>query len=361
MKNYLLLKLLFVLLSAYCALPANAQSKTAIKVKAGLFDNDEVMEITISGKIKELLNDRSDNTPYRSQNLLYKNSDSTEVSLMVEAKTRGHFRKMSENCNYPPLLIHFINDVKLQSSVFKDQDKLKMVMPCITDAYVIREYLLYKIYNLLTPKSFKAKLLKVRLIDAKSNKSFGPFYTILLEDENQMAKRNNLVIVKSKLYPQDTDTTTFLTMAVFEYMIANTDWSVQYLQNIKLLSTDSMGVPEAVPYDFDHSGMVNAPYAKPAEALLMSSVKERRYRGYCVTDLKIFENTIATFNRLKVDIYKIYSGCTLLDAKYIKSTLQYLDEFYATINNPKVWQRDFGYPCKKNGTGNVVIKGLSKD
>ncbi len=361
MKKLLILKSVVLLFFIFSIFTCLAQPKVTDATKEGLFDNDEVMEITLTGNIKQLLNDRTDNTPYRPQNLLYKNSDGTEVSLKVEAKTRGHFRKMSENCIYPPLLIHFINDIQLQSSVFKDQDKLKMVMPCVSDAYVIKEYLLYKIYNLLTPKSFKAKLLKISLVDDKSNKNFGPFYTILLEDENQMAKRNNLVIVKSKLYPQDTDTTTFLTMSVFEYMIANTDWSVQYLQNVKLLSTESMGVPEVVPYDFDHSGMVNAPYAKPAEALLMSSVKERRYRGYCVTDLKIFESTIASFNRLKEDIYKLYSGCTLLDAKYIKSTLQYLDEFYATINDSKAWQKDFAYPCKKNGTGNVVIKGLSKD
>ena len=361
MKNYLSLTGLIILLFIYGVVPASAQATANTKVKAVLFDNDEVLNIAISGNIKDLLNDRSDNDPYRSQILLYKNADSIEVSLQVEAKTRGHFRKMRENCIYPPLLIHFINDAKLQSSVFKGQNKLKMVMPCLTDAYVIKEYLLYKIYNLITPKSLKAKLLKVSLFDTKSNKEYKPFYTILLEDEKQMAQRNNVVVIKRKIYPQDIDTATFLTMAVFEFMIANTDWSVQYLQNIKLLNNELTGVAEAVPYDFDHAGLVNAPYAKPAEALLMSSVKERRYRGYCVKDLKFFENTIATFNRLKSDIYNLYAGCTLLDAKYIKSALQYLDEFYATINNPKAWQKDFSYPCDKNGTGNVVIKGLSKE
>ena len=361
MKNYLSFTWLIVLLFTYGAVPANAQATANTKEKSGLFDNDEVLNITISGNIKDLLNDRSDNDPYRPQILMYKNADSTEVSLQVEAKTRGHFRKMRENCIYPPLSIHFINDAKLQSSVFKGQDKLKMVMPCLTDAYVIKEYLLYKIYNLITPKSLKAKLLKVSLIDTESKKEYKPFYTILLEDEKQMAQRNNVVVIKRKIYPQDIDTATFLTMAVFEFMIANTDWSVEYLQNIKLLNNELTGVAEAVPYDFDHAGLVNAPYAKPAEALLMSSVKERRYRGYCVKDLKIFESTIATFNRLKSDIYNLYAGCTLLDAKYIKSALQYLDEFYATINNPKAWQKDFSYPCDKNGTGNVVIKGLSKE
>jgi hypothetical protein len=116
-----------------------------------------------------------------------------------------------------------------------------------------------------------------------------------------------------------------------------------------------------VPYDFDHSGIVNAPYAQPAEELLMKSVQERRYRGYCMTDMKAFEKPIALYNRLKSDIYNLFTKCSLLDAKYIKSITKYLDEFYATINDPKSWQKDFAYPCDKNGTGNVVIKGLKED
>ena len=99
----------------------------------------------------------------------------------------------------------------------------------------------------------------------------------------------------------------------------------------------------------------------PAEELQMRSIRERRYRGYCVKNLKVFEDVIARYNRLKSDIYKLYSDCTLLDAKYIKSTIQFLDEFYETINNPKLWQKAFSYPCDKNGTGNVVIKGLKED
>ena len=90
-----------------------------------------------------------------------------------------------------------------------------------------------------------------------------------------------------------------------------------------------------MPYDFDHSGIVNAPYAHPAEELLMRSVQERRYRGYCIKDLKVFEKPIALFNRLKDDIYNLYTKCNLLDEKYIKSVTKYLDEFYATINDPK--------------------------
>lgn len=176
-----------------------------------------------------------------------------------------------------------------------------------------------------------------------------------------MAKRNGMQPLERKLKPTLIQQDAFLRMAVFEYLIGNTDWSVQYLQNIKLLVADSTANPIAVPYDFDHAGVVDAPYAKPASALEMRSVRQRRYRGYCVADLNTFEPVIAQFQQLKSDIYRMFTNCPFLDAKYIKSMVDYLDEFYATIDDPKVWQKAFAYPCDPNGTGHVVIKGLKEN
>ena len=144
-------------------------------------------------------------------------------------------------------------------------------------------------------------------------------------------------------------------------MIGNTDWSVQFQQNIRLVAKDSLGIPTTVPYDFDHSGLVNAPYANPAEELEMKSVTERRYRGFCIADMKTYEPVIALFNRLKKDFYSVYTDCSLLDAKYVKTATRYLDNFYSTINNPKTLKAAFGYPCDPKGTGNVIIKGMKKD
>ncbi len=149
-------------------------------------------------------------------------------------------------------------------------------------------------------------------------------------------------------------------MAVFEYLIGNTDWSVQYLQNVKLLAKDSFAIASTVAYDFDHAGIVGAPYAKPADELLMSSTRERRYRGYCVTDMNKFNDAFALFNQLKKAIYDVYAN-PLLEPGYAKSTAKFLDEFYETINNPKGVKAAFGYPCDPNGTGNVVIMGLDKN
>lgn len=332
-----------------------------IKSGSGLFDNDSVLQITLSGNIRDLLNDRADDSKYHSLIVSYLREDGIKISIIAEAKTRGHFRKLKGNCTYPPLLLHFSKSDTLQLSIFKDQEKLKLVMPCRGDDYVIYEWLAYQLYNIVTPKSFKARLASVTLDDDKKKKNTLPFYGILLEDEKQMAKRNNEIAVNRKMRPEDTQPDDFLTMAVFEYLVGNTDWSVQYLQNIKLIAADSTQAPTTVPYDFDHAGIVNAPYANPAEELQMSSVRERRYRGYCIEDMKNFDSVVALYNRLKPAIYNLYLGCSLLDAKYLKSTLKYLDDFYSTINNPAALKKAFSYPCDKNGTGNVVIKGLKED
>lgn len=324
----------------------------------GLFETDEVLSITLKGNIHGLITDRVGEPENFPVTLSIWREDSTESSIPVIARTRGHFRRMKGNCLYPPLLLQFPGNDSLSRAYFKGPVKLKLVMPCRGDMYVIHEWLVYKIYNLVTPLSFRSRLVKVKMVDDKNKKDYPPFYGILLEDERQLADRNKMVVINHATKPEQTVTDPFLSMAVFQYLIGNTDWSVQYLQNIKLIATDSMAVPITVPYDFDHAGIVHAPYALPAPQLDLSSTRERRYRGYCIDNIKIFDSTIARYNRLRDDIYNLYRTCPLLDAKYLKATQKYLDEFYATINNPRQLENEFTYPCKKEGTGNIIIKGI---
>lgn len=349
------------LINAWPQAASLTSEKKKSSVEKKLFELDDVLPITLRGNMRDLLNDRTDTPKNYSLLFSYSKDGTEEITMPVDVKTRGHFRRQKANCFYPPLLIQFPTTKSQLSSVFKDQKKLKLVMPCRNDEYIIREWLVYKLYNLVTLESFKARLVKVTLEDAQNRKPVTPFYGILLEEANQMAKRNKLISVERRLKPQQVQPDAFLNMAVFEYLIGNTDWSVPYLHNIKLLAKDSLSIPTAIPYDFDHAGIVNSPYAFPAELLQMSSVRQRRYRGYCVDDMKVFEDVIARYNSLRKDIYNLYIECPFLDAKYIKGTIKYLDEFYATINNPKSWQKEFGYPCNKNGTANVVIKGLKED
>ncbi|MBT8306699.1 MAG: hypothetical protein KJN85_07160, partial [Maribacter sp.] len=334
---------------------------TTLGQSPNLFDTEEVLTLNLRGDFKKLFKDRGEDSQYHPATLGY-NADLNTIDHPIKIKTRGHFRKISSNCKYPPLLLNFKKSAIPKNSLFQGQDKMKLVTPCRGEKYVVYEYLVYKLYNLITPKSFKVRLTKVIFQDTVKKTSSIPYYGILLEEEKQMAKRNrSTALEKIGLRPEGTQREDFLKMAVFQYMIGNTDWSVQFQQNIKLITTDSVSLPIAIPYDFDHAGIVRAPYAKPAPALQLSSTIQRRYRGYCIPDMNEFTAIFETFNRLKGDFYALYDGNLLVSNSYQSQTLKFLNRFYETINDPKKAQKAFSYPCDKSGTGNIVIQGLKKN
>ncbi|MES2646065.1 MAG: hypothetical protein V4717_04260 [Bacteroidota bacterium] len=351
--------ILFILGNTSLAIHLHSQSSPSGS-SVNLFGNDSILQIGLIGDIKELLNDRSAKSEYYKMKLVHQEGDQTKSSD-INIKTRGHFRKLKENCNYPPLLINFNDSSFKGSQLFGQNDKLKLVMPCKSENYVIREWLAYKLYNIITPVSLQAKLVKLKMTEAKKGKEYPPLFGILIENEKDAAARVKLNVIKRELTPGQFLQENYLTMAFFQYLIGNTDWSVEYRQNVIVLVGEGDTRAIAMAYDFDHSGLVNAPYAQPAEALEMKSVSERRYRGYCITDVATYEPIIAHYNSVKPKVYELLNNCQLLDDKEKVSIIKYIDEFYATINDPARFKKDFLYPCDKKGTGNVVIKGLRDD
>ena len=321
---------------------------------------EEVLNLTLSGDLKTVLKDRGDDSQYHPAELFYF-LDQKKVSIPLKIKTRGNFRKSASNCKYPPLMLNFPNSEVIDNTLFSGQNKMKLVTPCQGDEYTVHEYLVYKLYNLFSPQSFQGQLLKISFQDTLKRKKVRTYYGLLLENEDQMAQRNQALLFEKIGYkPTQLDKVKFIEMAVFEYLIANTDWSVQYQQNIKLIKNGQNKLPIAVPYDFDHAGIVRSPYAKPAPALQLSNVLTRRYRGYCISEMSVYQPVFDKFNRLKPAIYAIYEDNKEIHSSYKTRTVKFLDEFYDTINDPEKALLAFGYPCDPSGTGNVVIKGMRK-
>ncbi|MDX1702398.1 MAG: hypothetical protein R3250_17350, partial [Melioribacteraceae bacterium] len=280
----------------------------------------------------------------------------------IRVKARGNWRRQKSNCKRPPFMLNFKQSNIGESSLFFGQKELKMVTPCINEKYVIREYLVYKLYNLVTDKSFRARLIRFTLKDENNKKSGDSYYGFLIENEDKMAERNQAQIVKRDgMRPQNTDKETFYNMTLFAYMIGNTDWGVEYRHNIKLIYSRENNFLATVPYDFDFTGIVGSPYAKPAVELEMSSVKERRYRGYCIDNIDILKPSFEYFKTLKEDFYTIINDCVWLEEKYRKNTLKFFDNFYKILDDPKKCEDEFLYPCDPRGTGNVIITGMKKN
>lgn len=353
MKTVLQVFLLFICPVYY----STAQTTDAAHSPAssGLFDSDEVLEIKLSGEMKKLIKDKSNDPLLYPLTFSYSVSGDDIISFPVEVRTRGNFRRLIGDCRYLPLLIQFSESGPHKTTLFADQKRLKLVVPCRDEEYVIKEWMTYKLHNLITPYSFRARLVKVTLDDLKSTETFWGFF---LEEEDQMAARNEMLSLELTLRPEQVQRDAFLNMAVFQYMIGNTDWSIQYLQNIKLISPGKRSLPIPVPYDFDQCGLVSAPYARPAKALRMKSVRQRRYRGFCMNDPSPFVPILDHYKKLKDQVYDLYKNCAYMEADHIEDTIKYLDEFYSTINHAEKWKDEFAYPCDPRGTGNVVIKGL---
>jgi hypothetical protein len=319
-----------------------------------LFVRDSVLPFTLTANLRVLLKDRGEKPVEHAVRLTYADGRQPSVALPLRAKVRGNFRRSVTNCSFPPLLLDFPKK-KTRNTVFEGQNKLKLVTHCQTEEYVVREYLVYKLYNLLTDVSFRARLARVTYADSVGKRAPETHWAFLLEDEDAMAKRNGAVIYKQKqTNARYVDSLGMATVAVFEYLIGNTDWSVPFLHNIRLVAMSANSTPYPVPYDFDHAGIVDASYARPAEQLAIQSVRQRLYRGLPYP-MATFQKVFDRFNQLKPQLYALYATETRLSPTYAKRTLRYLDNFYTTINTPALVRSEF----LQGDRSGVVIKGLN--
>jgi hypothetical protein len=314
-----------------------------------LFNTEDVLEIILESDFKAFLKNKYKDE-YQPAVIRYMYNDTIKVSRNIKIKPRGAFRRA--NCYYPPMKLNFPKG-KVRLKQLEEFDKMKMVSECkrnqLHEQYVFNEYLVYKLYNILTDYSFRVKLLKVTYYDLGKDKETYGRYAFLIESSGQLAARLNALEIKTKNIGDayiDRDLGTV--MYVFQFLIGNTDWSVPGLHNVKLLKSKdpTAQLMHAVPYDFDYSGIVNAQYAIPHESLGISSVRERLYRGFCREKSELDE-TLDMFRAKKSEIVSLFEDFELLEDRYRKSTLKYIDEFYRIINSESWLKREILESCRK--------------
>lgn len=331
------LKWFLLLLITASTLMVQAQPIDSVQ----FFADEGIIEMSLTTDIAKMQKEKGVDM-FQEATVSLRFPDNTVIEEAVTVAPRGHFRR--EYCNIPPIMVDFSSP---RSPRLSPLGKLKLVIGCGSNGndeqLLLKEYLIYKIYNLLDDKSFRVRLLKVNYKDTRNKVK--PFfqYAFLIEDDNDMARRNGCIRKpKAQYSSESTDREVMTKVAVFEYMISNGDWSVPNNHNIRLIyeKNTPAALPYVVPYDFDHSGFVNASYAVPNELLGTESVTERVYRGF-PRGMDELQSTLKIFRNKKDNIMALINKSELLQARTRKELVEYLEEFYKTINDKRQVQSIF--------------------
>lgn len=309
-----------------------------------LFQSDEILNLDLKADFKEVFSMKDDSTYFPALLTLTDNFGHRRT-IDVEVMTRGNTRRRSDVCSFPPLRLKFPKK-ETMNTPFEGQKTLKLVTHCNKpDAFeqnIVVEYLIYKAFNVLTDSSFRVRPALIRYIyDDKKSDTIRKF-AFFIEREKNLARRLNAIEIESgQVHPDRIHAYQACMVDMFEYMIGNTDYSIYKLHNIILMGDSARRVSLiAIPYDFDWSGLVSATYAEPNPMLGTAEVTERIYRGL-KKEPAIVYRTIDLFNAKKQAIYQAFENYEFLNEKEMKKSLEYLDDFYMTINNDRIVNRVF--------------------
>lgn len=248
----------------------------------------------------------------------------------VEVKTRGKFRrKISE---IPPLKVKF-SKKDLDTAGMNKMNEIKLVLPYSLDKkgedLLIREYLAYRMWETMSPYSVRARLVQLNLKDIHLGTQ-QLIYCIVLEDKEETLARLNGVLDETYDLSQDQfDGQQLALMGMFQYMIGNTDWDLKAFRNVRFVRIDGQKPVIPIPYDFDFSGLVNAPYATPS---IESGKVNVRQRCFMINGLGQADLT-AAINKIQAVQADILALCDSphLSRKSVTYLQKYLNDFYAHI------------------------------
>ena len=319
----------------------------------GLFRKSDPLEITIITRLGTLIRDRdSTNRAMHGAELSYNDSSGAAVKVAVSLRTRGHFRRQARNCDFPPLKVEMTREAA-KNTLFEGNRTLKLASNCRPsrseyEQYILQEFALYRMYQALTPWSFRTRLAHVTYQDSSGKTKPVQSWAFFVEDDGDLAQRRNVrkFDIKGALF-DDLEATKFGYLQLFQYMAGNTDWSVSGLHNIMLLR-DSIGVVHPVPFDFDWSGAVDARYAFPDKSLPIRLVRERLWRGDCRT-VEAMAPVIERFLSRRAEMDSAYMTLAPMAPPVREKMRKYLAEFWSLLDNPRKLVAEFKRTC---GAGN---------
>ena len=318
-----------------------------------LFASDEILDVRIEAPFSMLSKVRPDEEEAAGK-FSYRGADGELVEFDIAVRTRGRLRRGKEICAFPPFRLNFKKS-QVKDTLFHKQDKLKLVSHCRHNARpyeqsVISEYLVYRIFNLLTERSFHVRLLRATYTHTDRDRE-DQGYAIIIEHKDRLEKQLGGKTIDTQrvkidsIVPEDLNLT-----SVFQYLIGNTDFSPiasapeEDCCHNQVLFTREGAKSLTVPYDFDQSGLVDAPYAAPNPRFKLRNVRDRLYRGRCMNNERL-PATLELFRERRADIEALIENQEGLADKTRRSMLDYIGQFYRTIDEPKRLTREIVKRC----------------
>lgn len=345
MKKIILLRISFFLLPCWllvCNVNASDTPPDSLKKKFGLFKEDELLNITLKFDLSTYFRDKPQKE-YLKARITFNPGQADSASGDIRLKTRGVFR--NGYCPFAPIELNF-KKADFGYSDLNKISKIKFVPQCNNgkdkEEWLLREYIAYKLYNVLTDTSFRVRLVKVTYVDSegKKKKPAKPVvqYGFFIEPVYMLAARTNSIQLTTTnlnqkfIFPKIIDR-----MAIFNFMIGNYDWAVPVQHNVvitKSLDINLSGSAISIPYDFDWTGLVNPLYAIPAENVGTDNVRERLYFGICRSK-ETYSRELDGFLAKKEQFYKIINEFPYINQNAKRDMTNYLDGFFDQLVGKK--------------------------
>jgi len=300
-----------------------------------LFNSDMPLGMELVFNLEDFIDSKDEPEYFDARLTLGCEQDTFEWDIRIKA--RGEFRR--NQCAFPPIMIN-VKDVDEGPVEITSQKTMKLVTHCRSGRqyqdYMFREYLIYKLYNLITPYSFNVRLVNINYIDENEPDDIISSYGFLIENLDKLAERNNATVLDEEtLQQQDMLPVIMAQLAVFQYMVGNFDWQVA-THNVKVIknleTNDDRAIP--VPYDFDFSGFVDASYAIPRINLGITDVKQRRYLGDCTLN-DLLPSVLDEFAKYEELFVNTINSFELINERNKKNLLSYINEFYMLLHDDK--------------------------
>ncbi len=349
-----------MLASSAAAVPLSAQARGAAPPlpPAPLFASNEPLVLTIEAPLDRLRGDRGNDRPFRPAVLRVADEGGRELELAIALRTRGNFRLQPRICDFPNFFIRF-DEPGLAGTIFEGQTMLPIVSHCRTgrsdyEQFALLEYLIHRTYVVLTDRSLLARLAQITYVDTEKNARPITRYAVFIEHFDDMAARHDWEVLQvPTVPPNQVDAIDLTRFEVFQFMIGNTDFDSFNAEpdedacchNAVLVGT-MLGPVIPVPFDFDWSGVVDAPYARPDARLGIRTVRQRRYWGICRPRAEL-EAVFPLFRERRDKIYGLYRDQEGLEQKFRDRTLEYFDEFYEIIDDNGRVRREMEALCRE--------------